>query len=377
MIEMKETLKRFRENLQKEIDSAAIYKTMADVESNPHIAEIYGKLAAAELNHAEFWKKKILEITGSPETAKISRRGKIMRFLVKRMGPQSILSTLIANEDNAATGYNSQIETKGTNLASDENSHNKVLNIISQTSKKGMDGGSLFKLEGRHRSVGGNALRASVLGANDGLVSNLSLVMAVAGAQLSSHNILVTGFAGLLAGAASMAMGEWLSVQSSRELYQKEIETEAAELENSPEEEQEELSLIYQSKGIPKDIADTIAGSLMNDKDKALDSLAREELGIDPEELGGSAWEAALVSFVLFTAGAIVPVIPFIFMQGFHATIGSFILSAFALFGIGSGISLITGKNIFVSGFRQVLFGLTAALITYGIGSLIGITIAN
>jgi len=374
---MKDKLKRYRANLQTEIDSAAVYKTMAEVESNPHIAEIYQKLSAAELKHADFWKTKISELTGAPETGAISFRGKIMRFLVRKVGIQSVLSTLIAQEDKATTGYGNQPETKGTGIIADEDSHNKVLNIISQTSNKGMDGGSLLKLEGRHRSVGGNALRASVLGANDGLVSNLSLVMAVSGAQLSSHNILITGIAGLIAGAASMAMGEWLSVQSSRELYQKELETEAMELENSPKEEQEELSLIYQSKGIPKDIADSIASSLMSDKDKALDTLAREELGIDPDELGGSAWVAAFVSFVLFTLGAVVPVVPFIFMEGFNATIGSFVLSAFALFGIGSGISLITGKNIFIAGFRQVLFGLTAALITYGVGTLIGVTLLN
>jgi vacuolar iron transporter family protein len=373
----KENLKRYRQNLQKEIDSAAIYNSMADSESNPHIGEIYRKLAAAEIKHADFWKTKIRDITGKEETVSISWRGKAMRLFAKRFGSQSILSSLIAGEDNAASDYNKQPETIGTNIAADEDSHNKVLNIISQSSKKGMDGNSLLKLEGRHRNVGGNALRASVLGANDGLVSNLSLVMAVSGAQLTSHNILVTGIAGLLAGAASMAMGEWLSVQSSRELYQKEIETEAMELENSPLEEQEELSLIYQSKGIPKEMADSISANLMSDKDKALDTLAREELGIDPDELGGSAWEAAFVSFALFTMGAVIPVVPFMFLEGFIATIGSFVLSAFALFGIGSGISLITGKNIFIAGFRQVLFGLTAALLTYGVGTLIGVTLLN
>lgn len=374
---MKDILKRYYNNLQKEIDSAAIYQAMSERESNPHIAEIYKKLSTQELKHAEFWKRKISEITKKPVITKVSFRGRIMRYLVKKMGPQSIISTLIANEDNAAIDYTKQIETKGTEFASEENAHNKVLSIISKSSQKGIDGGSLFKLEGRHRNVGGNALRASVLGANDGLVSNLSLVMAVSGAQLNSQDILITGLAGLLAGAASMAMGEWLSVQSSRELYQKEIETESMELENSPEEEKEELSLIYQSKGIPKDIADSIANSLMSSKENALETLAKEELGIDPEELGGSAWEAASVSFFLFAFGAIVPVIPFIFTEGFQATMLSFFTSAFALFGIGSGISIITGKNLFYSGFRQVLFGLTAALLTYGIGALIGVTLVN
>jgi vacuolar iron transporter family protein len=373
----KENIKRFKQNLQKEIDSASIYTAMAERESNPHIAEIYKKLSSAEIKHAEFWKKKIFDLTGINEELSISWRGKAMKLFAKRFGSQAIISSLIAGEDDASTSYSKQPEAKGTNMAADEESHNKVLNIISQTSQTGMNGNALLKLEGRHRNVGGNALRASVLGANDGLVSNLSLVMAVSGAQLSSHNILVTGVAGLLAGAASMAMGEWLSVQSSRELYQREIATEAMELENSPEEEKEELSLIYQSKGIPKDMADNISNSLMSDKDKALDSLAREELGIDPDELGGSAWEAAMVSFLLFTLGAIIPVIPFMFLQGISATAGSFVLSSFALFGIGAGISLITGKNILTAGFRQILFGLAAALLTYGIGTLIGVTLLS
>jgi vacuolar iron transporter family protein len=233
------------------------------------------------------------------------------------------------------------------------------------------------QLEGRHKSAGGNALRAAVLGANDGLVSNLSLVMGVAGAALSGHGILITGLAGLLAGAGSMALGEWLSVQSSRELYQRQIQIEKQELEANPEEEQEELALIYQSKGLPKERAEELAGHIINSSDSALDTLAREELGIDPEELGGSPWEAAITSFFLFAVGAIVPVFPFIFLNGAPAVMVSIAISALGLFVIGAAITLMTGRSVLYSGMRMVIFGLAAAALTYGIGRLIGASIGG
>jgi VIT1/CCC1 family predicted Fe2+/Mn2+ transporter len=225
--------------------------------------------------------------------------------------------------------------------------------------------------------MGGNALRASVLGANDGLVSNLSLVMGVAGAELSGGAILITGLAGLLAGAISMALGEWLSVQSSRELYKRQIQIEARELEESPEEERAELVAIYQGKGLPERQARQLANHLMANPQSALDTMAREELGINPKDLGGSAWEAAGMSFMLFSVGAIVPVAPFAFLSGWMAIAASMAASALALFGIGSAITLMTGRNVVFSGLRQVIFGLTAAAITFAIGRLIGVTVAG
>jgi VIT1/CCC1 family predicted Fe2+/Mn2+ transporter len=160
--------------------------------------------------------------------------------------------------------------------------------------------------------VGGNALRAAVLGANDGLCSNLSLVMGVAGASVDSHGILITGVAGLLAGACSMALGEWVSVTSARELAQREIRIESSELAEDPEAEGEELKLIYEAKGLSPSEAETMVRHLLADRTTALEALTREELGIDPKELGGSAWEAAVTSFVLFALGAAVPILPFL-----------------------------------------------------------------
>jgi VIT1/CCC1 family predicted Fe2+/Mn2+ transporter len=240
-----------------------------------------------------------------------------------------------------------------------------------------MQGGALAKLEGRHRSGGGNALRAAVLGANDGLLSNLSLVMGVAGAALSEKSILVTGIAGMLAGAFSMALGEWLSVQSARELFEHQISIEKRELAGNPAEEEQELALIYQAKGMPPESALQLAKHIMADPSITLDTLAREELGVDPEELGGSAWEAAFTSFFLFALGAFIPLAPFIFLRGNVAVFTSLGVSGVGMFVIGAAITLLTGKNPLFAGIRQVLFGLAAAGVTFLIGRLIGASLGG
>jgi VIT1/CCC1 family predicted Fe2+/Mn2+ transporter len=240
-----------------------------------------------------------------------------------------------------------------------------------------MEGAALAQLEGRHRSAGGNALRAAVLGANDGLVSNFSLIMGVAGAEVANSTIVLTGIAGLLAGAISMALGEWISVQSSRELYQKQIKIEREEIAASPEEEAEELALIYQARGLEENAARQLAQQIMSSADSALEALSRDELGINPEELGGSAWEAAITSFLLFAIGAIIPLIPFFFLSGGTAIVVSAIFGAIGLFAIGAVITLFTGRSVLYSGTRQMLFGLAAAAVTFLIGRLIGVSVAG
>ena len=238
-------------------------------------------------------------------------------WLAKRLGPQWVLPTVATSERVGRHMYDRQPEAQNTTLPVDERSHARLLSAI--VGKTGLEGNALARFEGRHRAIGGNALRAAVLGANDGLVSNLSLVMGVAGAELSGPTILVTGLAGLLAGACSMAMGVALGA-GARELNQRQLAIEAEEIETVPEEEQQELALIYEAKGLTEDEAKAIAAKLMADKDSALDALAREELGIDPQELGGSAGAAtAGTSFVLFAGGAIVPVAPFLFLTGTSA----------------------------------------------------------
>jgi len=288
-----------------------------------------------------------------------------------------VLQTAVSREKDGSAGYAAQPEKEAQTFKVQEGSHKRLLTTVSSLNASGMQGGLLAQMEGRHRAGGGNALRAAVMGANDGLVSNLSLVMGVAGAAMSGKAILITGLAGLLAGAISMALGEWLSVQSSRELYEHQISTEKRELELAPEEEAQELALIYQAKGLNAKQAAKLAGQIVADPTIALDTLAREELGIDPEELGGSAWEAAITSFLLFAIGAIIPVSPFLFTSGYQAVMISLALSAVGLFVLGAAITILTGKSALVSGLRQALFGMVAAAITFGIGRLIGVSISG
>lgn len=363
---------RYRENYQDEIDGAAQYRALAEMESDESLAEVYRKLAATEERHAGFWVERLEEIGQSVPEPKPSRKARLLIRLSRRFGAQILVGVMAATEKLGQTTYDDQPETEGQGMRADERSHARILSALAEEAPRGVEGSVLARIEGRHRAVGGNALRAAVLGANDGLVSNLALIMGVAGATFSRQSVLIGGLAGLLAGAASMALGEWLSVQSARELTTKQLEVEAEEIEAMPEEEAEELALIYQAKGLPEDRARELAEHIMEDKESALNTMAREELGIDPDEMGGNPWEAALTSFFLFSFGAIVPVIPFFFASGTAAIIASMLLAGLALFMTGAGIALLTGRGVVFSGLRQTVFGLVAAGIVFGIGTLLG-----
>jgi len=366
--------KQLLEYRDDERNSAALYRALADVEKNPKIAEVYRRLATTEEGHAATWEEKLKATKAPIPEFKLSTRTRILIALSKRFGVGAVLPTMSSMEKEGNSSYHLHGLPA---MAAAEQSHARLLKTISQTAG-GMEGGAVAQLEGRHRSAGGNALRAAVLGANDGLVSNFSLVMGVAGAEVAGSTILLTGLAGLLAGAISMALGEWVSVQSSRELYQKQIRTEKEEIEQSPQEEAEELALIYQARGLEENAAQALAQQIISDPVTALDALSRDELGIDPEELGGSAWEAAITSFLLFAVGAIIPVFPYLFgAAGMTAVAISSVLSAIGLFAIGSAITLFTGRSIASSGTRQMLFGLAAAAVTFLIGRVIGVSVAG
>ena len=367
---------RYHTNLQGEVDSAALYRAMAEAEKDPHLSEVYNRLAAVEEAHAEFWRNELARRGATGLARRPGWRTRSLVWLARRFGPQFVLPTLSTLEQRDSGQYDAQPEAIAGGLPAAERSHNRVVEAMATAMPTGATGSSLARLEGRHRG-GGNALRAAVLGANDGLVSNLSLVMGVAGAEVSGGTILLTGLAGLVAGACSMAMGEWLSVTSSRELSQQQIDVEADELKRRPEEEKEEMVLIYQAKGLDEAAAKALADRLMADKDTALDTLVREELGINPEELGGSAWEAAGASFGLFAAGAIFPVAPFFWLTGAAALIVSLAASGVALALIGAGTSLFTGRGLAFSGARQLAIGYAAAAITYGIGRLVGVSLGG
>jgi VIT1/CCC1 family predicted Fe2+/Mn2+ transporter len=362
---------RWRHNLRGEIDGALIYRAMAANTGDDHLADLYVRLAETEERHAALWRGH-LEAAGVTPSVGPSVRARVLARLA-RAGGAGLIAPIVASEERRARSmYDDQPEATGTSLPADERSHARLLATISG----GSSGAALARFEGRHRAVGGNALRAAVLGANDGLVSNFSLVMGVAGASAGGAPVLVAGVAGLLAGSLSMALGEWLSVQSARELYENQLATEASELAAFPREEEEELRLIYEAKGLDPAAARQIAARIVQgDPATALDTLSREELGIDPNELGGSAWVAAATSFVLFAAGAIVPVIPFVIGSGGSAIVISALLAGSALFALGAATTLLTGRHPLFAGLRQVAFGMVAAAITFGIGTLLGTAI--
>jgi VIT1/CCC1 family predicted Fe2+/Mn2+ transporter len=370
-----DAIRRYRENWQDEIDSASQYRAMAVGEPDEAVARVYSALAAMEDKHADFWEDQLRTAGVEPGPRRPSWRSRLLAWIARRFGAQLILPTVATREYKSRNDYLHEPETAATRMTAQERTHARILQAMLRRAS-GAQGSELARIEGRHRNVGGNALRAAVLGANDGLCSNLSLVMGVAGASVSGHVILVTGMAGLLAGAFSMALGEWVSVTSSRELAEREIHVERDELAAAPEEEREELQLIYEAKGLPADQAAELSRRLVTDPSNALDALTREELGLDPQELGGSARVAAATSFALFALGASVPVVPFFFASGYAAVLFSLTLSSLILFGVGTAITVFTGRPVWLSGGRQLLLGLAAAAATFVLGRAFGVALS-
>jgi vacuolar iron transporter family protein len=366
----KEDIARYRENLQGEIDAIALYALLAEKESSGTLKDFYIRMVEVEGIHAGVWRQN-LEAAGVDSSGmKPAWRARALMFVARHFGPSLVVPTIAEREASDEAMYDDQPEALAR-MPGDERSHARLFRELAHG--EGVTGGTIARIEGRHRGSGGNQLRAAVLGANDGLVSNLSLSMGVAGASGGGHAVLVAGFAGLLAGALSMAIGEWLSVQSARELYAHQVKVEREELLMVPDEEEEELALIYQAKGLSSEQARLMSKSIVGGEiGHAVDTLAREELGIDPDELGGSAWVAAATSFLLFALGAIVPVLPFIFAEGLPAVVASIALSAIALMLVGAAITIVTGSSVLKTGGRQVLLGMVAAAVTFGLGTLVG-----
>lgn len=362
---------RFREYLQEEVDGIYIYETLAELEKDDELRGIYAKLIVAEERHRDLWREQLRNAGVDDTPGTPSRRSRILMWLARRFGAALVLPIVRSFEMDATSMYIGDPVAEAAGLPADEASHARVFGALAGT-PGGVSGSIIGRLELRHRALGGgNALRASVLGANDGLVSNLALVMGVVGAAPGQATIVLVGIAGLVAGAFSMALGEWISVTSSREAAEAQLEIERQEIELMPEAEQEELALIYQAKGLPEAQAQALAAQIMSNPETALATLAREELGLVPEDLG-SPWTAAIASFLLFSVGAVLPVIPFLFSGAYQAVFVSTALSALGLFVLGASITLLTGRSAWFSGARQVALGLAAAAITFGIGTVVG-----
>src|SRR6201991_3913258 len=382
-------LKRFRTNLADELDSAALYDTLARVEKDPARCAVFAQLASAEREHANIWLDKLSASGVRVRTHRPHVKPYLMRVRIHPLGPSSVRPALAAAETADRDKYAHQPDA--AQLSADEQRHAAVMEaVVAQDIQRARrllatrarrhrtpSVARAVEAEAWHKGVAsGNDLRAAVLGANDGLVSNFCLMMGVAGAGTGNKAIMLTGLAGLIAGACSMALGEWLSVTNARELARTQIAKEADELEHAPEAERRELVMIYEAKGIDHAEAKRVAAQIMRDKQKALDTLTREELGIDPAELGGNPWSAAGVSFCLFSLGALFPVLPFLWAQGSAAIAQCVALSAFGLAAVGVFTSLFNGRGAAFSALRQIVIGLIAAAFTFGVGHLLGVSIS-
>ncbi len=361
------TIERWRASRQEELDAEAIYRALASSEDDPERASVFVGLADDERRHAAHWERRLREAGIDPGPSRPGQRARVLSKLAGDFGDTVVAPIMREREKLSTEAY---LDESGE-FARDEERHARALAALIGDTRGEPIGRALARLQ-RGRAAGGNALRAAVLGVNDGLVSNASLVMGVAGAGVASKDILITGVAGLIAGACSMAMGEWVSVQSSRELSAHELQIEQQHLVASAAEEQAELALVFEQKGLHPREARQVAERLSADPTTALDTHAREELGIDPEELGGSPWVAAGASFVLFVLGAILPIVPFAFLSGNPAVGVALLVSALGLFGIGAAITLLTGRSVLVSGSRQLAFGAAAFVVTYAVGALFG-----
>jgi VIT1/CCC1 family predicted Fe2+/Mn2+ transporter len=301
-------------------------------------------------------------------------------LLARLFGTRAVTDLVTALEGDEEDIYEAQSSPEVEAIAADEREHAEIWRQLKLGKSPGVDE-EIASRERWHRSGRSGTLRAVIFGVSDGLVSNLALVMGVAGAANTAASvgdskfILLAGIAGLLAGAFSMAAGEYISMQSQRELFERQIALERAELQAMPEEEQAEMAALYRAKGFAPAEADAIAARLFENPELALDTLIREELGLDPDELG-SPYGAAGGSFVAFAVGAVVPVVPYLLASGTTAFVASIVLSLIALFAVGAAVSLLTGRGFLFSGIRQVLIGAAAAVVTFIVGSVIGVAAA-
>jgi VIT1/CCC1 family predicted Fe2+/Mn2+ transporter len=397
-------------NLRLEQDALALYEALGTVEKDPRRAETFRTIAGNERRHAGIWADRLRALGADvPPPSRPRLRVRFIILLARLFGTNAVHDLVIGLEGEEERVYASRPPSREAEaIAADERAHAEMwVQMRADASaagatvpaagpeaptptsaRAGMEAATrvdearrarvaatpaeIGKAERWHRG-GAGTLRAVVFGASDGLVSNLSLVMGIAGATADTKFILLSGIAGLLAGAASMAAGEYISVQSQREVLQRQIALERAELAAIPEEEKAELVGIYMAKGIPEADARLIADKVFEDPETALETMVREELGLDSKQLG-SPWSAAGGSFLAFCLGAIIPVIPYLFGGGTVIFMTSFVVSLAALFLVGALVSLLTGRSLLFSGFRQVGLGAAAATITYLVGRVIGVS---
>jgi VIT1/CCC1 family predicted Fe2+/Mn2+ transporter len=365
------------ENWKSEMDAALVYRCMADQEQNTERREILLELASTEEGHARIWSEELAKTGVTVGEHSPGLRTRTYLWLMKMLGVRSILQILENVEKGAASAYAEGIQIatdsalKGAiaGVASTERGHSRILAEMDRGALK-RDPHDVLRGERWHR--GGSSIRDVIFGMNDGLLSTFSLVTGVAGATGNNEIVLLSGVAGAVAGAISMTAGAYVSTKAEREVLEKHVEMERLELSLMPEQEENELALLYRLKGVPIDQARSIAGTLLRDEAIALETMTKEELGIDTTELP-SAKSAGLSSGTSFVIGAIVPIFPYLVLSGAVALVLSISLSLGGFFLMGVARTLVTARNPWRSGMEMFLIGTGAAVITYMIGFALGV----
>ena len=366
--------RRFLRYLSAERNAALLYRSLAEVTEGERRQALL-ELADIEDEHAEHWVAKLTEagVPVPPAPTALDPDDAALVARARAAGMDDVLARLEEAEGADAGMYDAEPEALST-MPADERAHAETfrrLRLGSETRPVGTTRIVAPGPEPWHRVDTSGSWRAAIFGMSDGLVSNTALVMGFAGSGVERGIVLFAGIAGLLAGAFSMAAGEYVSVASQRDLFAREIAMEAAELREKPEEERRELELIYRAKGLDRETAARAAERIMADPQTALDTLVREELGLNPDELG-SPIKAALFSFVAFAIGALVVVLPYLVTGGTPALVAAVGLAALAMIAVGAVVGRFSGRGAVHGALRQLVVGGVAAAVTFGIGRLIG-----
>lgn len=358
----------YRMYLKGELESAAMYEAMAKAEPDSERADVFRRLVQAEMRHASRWAAK-LGMAPAELKPKLTFKTRLVTLLAKRLGTRTVLPWVLKGEFAEIKAYAKEPEATG--LIVDERQHAQTVGSLT------INGGAVDVIhsEGRLRVANASNIRAAVLGFSDGLVAVFALITGVAGGTSDAHFILLAGVAGLLAGGFSMAAGEYLSVRAQCDVYEREVEIETAEIEESPEQEKEELVLLFQAKGFSLEEAQVASERILANPEIALNTMAREELGLDPAQMG-NPWAVALSSVAAFSLGALIPLSPYFFTSGNLALGLSVAGSAVAAPAVGSTLSSLSNKNVAWGGMRMLLICAASAGVTFTIGRLMGVAVA-
>jgi len=362
-------LTRILRNWKDERDSAALYAALASIEKNPHLRRVFRRLADSEREHSAYWEERLRAQGETVPKFRPSVRARLMMQLARQFGVAFVVPSITTRELADHDRYSSQEDANAAGLSNEERGHAAVMRRIASY------GGGVHSsdlTEARSAGSLGNDLRAAVLGANDGLASIFCLMMGVAGGGMAPSAMILTGVAGLVAGASSMALGEWLSVTNAREMASSQMDADVKELHATAAWKREQLTLIYEAKGMTEEEAERAAERAIAQDPEAIRSLIGEERMIAVAGIANNPMSAAAYSFCLFALGGCVPLLSFFFATSTRAVIASAILSLAALFAIGLMTSFFNGRSPLFSALRQMTIGAAAAALTYAAGRIVG-----